>query len=153
MLGVVRLAGADGLDVFGGYPTPYLTGGNLCVLEHQGTGGDNGALAYLAAVEQRAAHADESVVVDGTSVDGDVMADGDIAADVRRARLVGDMDAGAVLHVGAVADGDGCHVAPDDGIEPHAALVAHGHIADDGSILAEIAVTAPLGTQTAVTLN
>ena len=64
MLGVVGLAGADGFQVPGGYPTPYFTGGNLCVLQHQGTGGNDGALTDLAVVEQGAAHADECAVVD-----------------------------------------------------------------------------------------
>ena len=63
------------------------------------------------------------------------------------------MDAGTVLHIGAVADGDGCHVAAYDGIEPDTALVTHRDITDDGCILAEITVLAPFGCQTTITLD
>ena len=153
MLGVVGLAGADGFQVPGGYPTPYFTGGNLCVLQHQGTGGNDGALTDLAVVEQGAAHADECAVVDGAGMDGDVVADGDVIADVGGPRVVGDVNTRAVLNVGAVAYGDGGDVASYYGVEPDGAFVAHGYVADDGSIFAEIAVSTPLGRQTAVTLD
>jgi hypothetical protein len=66
---------------------------------------------------------------------------------------MGDVDAAAVLNVRAVADGDGGYVAAHDGIEPYGALVAHRDVAHDGSILAEIAVSPPLGSETAITLN
>ena len=48
-----------------------------------------------------------------------------------------------VLNVRAVADGDGRNIATDDGPEPYGALVAHGDIAHDGCVLAEVAVAAP----------
>ena len=151
--GIVGLAGSYGLEVLGRHAAPYLVRRNLCVLQYQGTGSHDGAFAHLAAVEQGSAHADKGAVVDGAGMYGDVVADGHVAADMGGTRVVGHMDAGAVLHVGTVADGDGGHVAAHDGVEPHRALVAHGHVAHDSGILAKIAVSPPLGSETAVTLN
>ena len=71
MLGVVGLTGTDGLQVLGGHTAPDFTGGNLGALQHQGTGGNDGAFAHLAVVEQRSSHADECAVVDGAGVNGD----------------------------------------------------------------------------------
>jgi len=142
---IVGLSGADGFEVVGWYAAPDFVGWYLGVLQDEGSGGDDAALADLAAVEEGGAHADEGVVADGAGVDGDVMTDGDIGADVGGSGVVGDVDAGAVLHVGAVADGDGGDVATHDGIEPHGTLVTQGDIADKGGILAEIAVATPAG--------
>ena len=143
--GVVGLAGAGGLDVTGGDAAPDLVGRYPSALQHQGAGGDDGAFAHLAVVEQRGTHADEGTVADGAGVDGDVVTDGDVATDMRGARLVGHVDAGAVLHVGVVADDDGGHVATHNGIEPHRALVAQRHVAHQGGVLAEVAVLSPAG--------
>ena len=81
------------------------------------------------------------------------MSDGHHVADMRRTGVVSDVDAGTVLDISAVADGNRCHVAAYDGIEPDAALVTHRDITDDGCILAEITVLSPLGCQTTVTLD
>ena len=145
MLGVVGLTWTDGFDVLGWYTAPDLTGRNLRVLKYQGAGGDDGPFAHLAVVEQRGTHADEGAVADGAGVDGDVVADGDVAADMGGARFVGHVDAGAVLHIGAVADGAGCHVAAHHGVEPHRTLVAQCHNAYQRGVLAEVAVLAPPG--------
>ena len=90
------------------------------------------------------------MVVDGAGMDGDVMADGDIRADMRRTCVEGDVHAGAVLDIRAVADGDRGHVATDDGVEPYAALVAHRHVAHDRGVLAKIAISPPFGSETAI---
>lgn len=119
MLGVIRLSRADGFDVFGRYAAPDLSGGDLRVLQHQGAGGDDGTFAHFAAVEQCRTHADEGVVADGAGVDGDVVADGDVRADVGRSRLMGHVDARPILHIGTVADGDGGYVAAHHRIKPH----------------------------------
>ena len=86
-------------------------------------------------------------------MDSDIMADGDIAADMRGTRIVRHMDTGAVLHVGTVADGDRCHVATNDGVEPHRTFVAHRHIAHDGGVLTEITFLAPLRAHTSITFD
>jgi len=150
MLGIVRLSWSDGLEVLGRYAAPDFASGNLGVLQHQGTSGHDGAFANLTAVEQGGTHADEGIVMDGAGMDGDVVADGHVVADVGRASLMGDVDAGTVLNVGAVADGDGSHVAAYHRIEPHGALVAHGDVAHDSGIFAEIAISPPFGSETAV---
>ena len=147
---VVGLAGTGGLDVTSRYAPPYLAGRYLGVLQHEGTGGYDGPLPHLAAVEEGGAHADEGTVADGAGMNGDVMADGDMAADMCGTGVVGDVDTGAVLYVGAVADGDGSHIATHDGSEPDGALVAHGDVANDGCVLAEIAVAPPLRGETFV---
>ena len=153
MDGVVSLSRTYGLDVFGWYASPYLSSRNLGILQHQGTSGNDRALADLTAIEQRRTHADEGVVVDGAGMDGDIMADGDIRADMRRTRLEGDMHARAILYIGAMANSDGGYIATNNGIEPDGALVAHLYVANNGGVLTEITVFAPLGCQTLVTLN
>ena len=142
--GIVGLSGTCWLEILCGHPTPDLMRRYLGVLKDECPGSDNRPLSYLAAVEERGPHADECSVVYGAGMHGDVVPYGDIAADVRGACVVCHVYARAVLYVGAVANGDGCDVAPDDGIKPHRALVAHLHIAHDGGVLAEIAVLTPL---------
>jgi hypothetical protein len=90
------------------------------------------------------------MVVDSASMNGDIMTYGNIVADMRRSCLVGDMDAGAILHIGAVTNSDRCYVATDNGIEPDRAFVAHCHIAHNSGVFAEITVLAPLGCQTTI---
>ena len=153
MLSIVGLAGTDGLEVLGGDATPNLTSGNLRILQHQGTGSDNGALANLTAVKQGGTHADEGVVVNGAGVDGDIMTNGDVVADMGWTSLVGDVDAATVLNVGAVTNGNGGYVATNDGIEPNGALVAHSNVTDNGGVLTEIALFAPTGGHASITLN
>ena len=143
--GIIRLAGAGGLDVSCGDAAPYLVRGYLGTLQNKGAGGDDGAFANLAVVEQGGTHANEGAVADGASMEGDVVADGDVAADMRGAGLMRYMYAGAVLHVGAVADCYWGHVATHHGVEPHRALVAQRHVAHQRSVLAEITVLAPTG--------
>jgi len=93
------------------------------------------------------------MVVDGTGMDGNVVADGNVAANVRGTCIKGHMDTGTVLHVGTVADGNGCHIATYHSIEPYRALVAHGDVAHNSGILAEIAVFTPFRAKTFITLN
>jgi hypothetical protein len=91
--------------------------------------------------------------MNGTGVDGDIMANGDVGANMRGPRLMGDMDARTVLHVRTVAYGDGGNVAADNGIKPYGTLVAKCYITYNSRILAEIAVMAPFGCHTLITLD
>ena len=150
VFGVVGLAWADRLEVFGRYSAPDLACGDLRVLEYKGTCGYDGAFAHLATIEQGRTHADKGVVVDGAGMDGDIVADGDVRADMGGTRVEGHMDTGAVLDVCAVADGDGSHVATNDCVEPYGALIAHRHVADNRGVLAKIAVSPPFGSETAI---
>ena len=86
-------------------------------------------------------------------MNGDVMTDGDITANMCRTCLVGHMDARTVLDIRAIANRDGSHVASHHGIKPYRALVAHLHIADNGGVLTEIAVMTPLRGHTFITLD
>lgn len=81
------------------------------------------------------------------------MSDSHHITDIRGTSVVSDMDAGTVLNIGTITDGDGCHIAAHDSIEPDTALVTHRDVTDDGRILAEITVFSPFGCQTAVTLD
>ena len=148
--GIVGLAGSYGLEVLGRHAAPYLVRRNLCVLQYQGTGSHDGAFAHLAAVEQGRAHADESVIVNGAGMDGDVMAYRHVVADMGRTCVEGYMHAAAVLDVRAVADGDWGYVATNDGIEPYGALIAHRYITHNRGILAKIAISPPFGSETAI---
>ena len=150
VLGIVSLAWTHGLEVFGRYTSPDLTCRNLRVLEHEGSCSYDRAFAHFATVEQRSAHADESMVVDGTGMYGHIMSDGDIRADMCGACVESDVDAAAVLDVRTVADGDGGYVATNDGIEPHGALVTHRHVADNRGVLTEITVSPPFGSETTI---
>ena len=150
MLGIVSLAWTDGLDVLGWYAAPDFASGDLRVLEYEGTCGYDGAFAHLAAVEQGRAHADESVIVNGAGMDGDVMAYRHVVADMGRTCVEGYMHAAAVLDVRAVADGDWGYVATNDGIEPYGALIAHRYITHNRGILAKIAISPPFGSETAI---
>ena len=86
-------------------------------------------------------------------MNGNVMTNRHVVADMGGTCLVGDMHTTAVLDVGAVADGDRGHVASDDGIEPYGALIAHGDIANNRGVLAKIAISPPFGSETAITFN
>ena len=59
------------------------------------------------------------MIADGAGVDGNIMSDGDVVANMGWTRFVGDVYARAVLDVRAVADSDGSYVATHDGIEPY----------------------------------
>ena len=150
VLGVVSLAWANRLEVLGWDASPDFACGDLRVLEYKGTCGYDGAFAHLAAVEQGRAHADESVIVNGAGMDGDVMAYRHVVADMGRTCVEGYMHAAAVLDVRAVADGDWGYVATNDGIEPYGALIAHRYITHNRGILAKIAISPPFGSETAI---
>ena len=150
MLGVVGLARTYGLEVLGRHASPYLTSRNLGILQHQCTSSNDGALTHLTAVEQRRTHAYQGAVVDGAGMNSNIVSNSNIRADMRRSRLVGNMDAGAILHIGTVANSNRSHIATYHGIEPDGALVAHLHVTYNRCILTEVAVLAPLGCQTAI---
>jgi hypothetical protein len=150
VLSVVSLAWADRLEVLGWDASPDFACRYLRVLEYEGSCGYDGAFAHLAAVEQGRAHADESVIVNGAGMDGDVMAYRHVVADMGRTCVEGYMHAAAVLDVRAVADGDWGYVATNDGIEPYGALIAHRYITHNRGILAKIAISPPFGSETAI---
>ena len=60
------------------------------------------------------------------------VADGDVVADVA-AVICGEVEDGAVLDIGAAADGDGVDVAAEDGVVPDAGVFSDGDIAEDDS--------------------
>lgn len=81
-----------------------------------------------------APHADERMVADGTAVHDRGMTDGHVMAD-DRGRVVAHVQAGALLHVRALAQPhEAVAVTPDGRVEQDAALVADGDVADDGRV-------------------
>jgi hypothetical protein len=67
-----------------------------------------------------------------------------IVADYRFGFLIGAVNHRSVLYVNPVAYGNGMHIAPNHGIEPYAAFIAHGYFANDGSIVGYVAIPAEL---------
>ena len=90
--------------------------------------------------------------MNGAGMNGHIMSDSDIVADMRRTGLMGHVNTTAVLDVRAVTYRDGGHVASDNSVEPYGTLITHRHITDDRGVLTEITVLAPFGRQTSVTL-
>lgn len=150
MLGIVSLSRTGGLNVLGRNTTPNLVRRYLRILKHQGSCSYNRPFTHLATVEQRSSHTNQCVIMNSASMNGNIVSDGNVAADVRRTCLMGNVDTGTVLYIGAVANGDGGYIAPYYGIEPDGTLVAHSYFANNGGILTEIAVFAPLGRETAI---
>ena len=150
MFGIIGLAWAYGLDIFGRHATPNLASRNLGVLQYQGTCSHDGTFAYLATVEQGRTHTNQGIVVDGAGMHGDVMPDGDLVADMRGTSLVGYVYTTAILNVGTVTDGDRSHIAANHRIKPYRTLITHRHVTHDGSVLAKITVSPPFGSETAI---
>ena len=71
-----------------------------------------------------------------------IVAYGDIVADYDGRFLIESVEHTTVLDVHTVADGDGVDIAAQHSVEPHAALVAHSYITNNGGILGEEAVFA-----------
>ena len=110
-------------------------GTHLGAAQHDTAGGDDGAFTDFGMVQDDAAHADEGHVADFGTVHDHVVPDGHVVADFGHRFLVQCVYNTVVLDVKAVADGDGVNVATQHGIEPDAAVVAHGHVAhDDGTV-------------------
>ena len=63
--------------------------------------------------------------------------------------LVKGVQNGAVLNVDAVSDAYGVHIAADHRVEPHAALVAHDHIAHQSGVVGKEAFPADLRREAA----
>ena len=144
----LRLVWACLLDEFRWHAAPNLVGTDLRALQDEGSGSHDGAFTHHDVVEDGGPHADECAALDGAGVDGGVVTDGDIVFDDGGTYLVGDVHAGTVLHVHAVAHMDVGHIATDYGIEPDGTFIAHLHFAHDGGVLTEITVFAPFRGQT-----
>ena len=94
-------------------------------------------------IEQGGTHTDESSVANGAGMHCGIVTYGDIIANDGGTSGVGDMNARTILHVGAVADGDGSHISTYHSIKPDGTFITHSDFANDGGILTEITVTSP----------
>ena len=108
----------------GGHTAPYLMSTHFGVLQHKSSGSHNGALTYLAVVEQRGTHADKGTRVYGAGMHGGVVPYRHIVTYIYGTCRVGHVHAGTVLHVDAIAYSDGCYIATYNGVKPHRTLVA-----------------------------
>ncbi len=126
----VTLLRGDGADDLCGEAEDEAAGGDDGMLCDEGAGADDAALTDDGTVEDDGAHSDEAFVVDGAGVDHGLVADGDAGAD-EAGEIVGEVEHGAVLDIGGIADLDTVDVAPEDGPVPDAGVLADGDIATD----------------------
>ena len=84
-LGFLRL---HHLDEFGGGTGPHLVGADFGAAQNYGTGGHQGAFAYLGVVHHDGAHSDQGVVVDLCPMDHHIVANGDVVADFNGGFLI-----------------------------------------------------------------
>jgi hypothetical protein len=82
--------------------------------------------------------------VQGAAVHEGAVADAHIVADGGAAFLESAVKDGAVLDIDFISYPDKIHIAAYHRLEPHGALVAHDHIADNGGIFCEEAVLSEL---------
>ena len=85
------------------------------------------------------------MIMNGAGMNSDIVTNGDVVANMRRACLVSNMDARAILYIGTVANGDRGHIASNNGIEPDRTFVAHCYIAHNRGVFTEVTILAPLG--------
>ena len=91
------------LDELGRHAAPNLVLAYLCALQHKCSGSHNSAFAHMHAVEQCATHADESIVVNVGTVDGNVVAHGDVVAKGDCGFLIEGVQYRTVLYVAVTA--------------------------------------------------
>src|SRR5690606_5870648 len=132
---------ADRSDAFGGHAGHHAAGRHYGALRHHGARGDHTAGADHGLVHHNGTHADEHLVLHRATMHNGVMPDADIVPDGEPALLVGAVQGGIVLDVHAVADADAVYIAAHHGVVPHAASVAHHHIADHHGRLGQEGVT------------
>jgi len=116
---------------FARHSSHQRVGRDHSVLGQDSAGGDDGAFADAAVVEDGRAHADQAGVLDDAAVDGGVVADGDPVADQDGVDVAHAVEDGAVLDVGVGADADFVDIAADDGVHPDGGVLAEDDVADD----------------------
>ncbi len=127
------LFGGEFAGDLGGGADDEAAGGDIGAIGDEGPGADDGVMADDGAVHDGGAHAYEAFVFDGAGVDDGRVADGDVLAD-EDGEVVGEVDDGAVLHVGAVAYPDVVDISAQDAAGPDAGLLSEAHVADEGGL-------------------
>ena len=113
------LVGLCMFDELCGHSAPKLVRSNLGVLKNEGSCCHYSSLTYVAVVEECCSHAYERAVVDGAGMHCGIVSYGYVVAYHCWTCGVGDVYAGSVLHVGAVANGDWGDIASYHGVEPY----------------------------------
>src|SRR5918998_131755 len=126
---VPRLLFGDLTDAFGRDADDQAAGRELAVLRDDGAGGDDGARAYLRAVEDGRPHPDQAPVPHLAAVDDGVVPDHAPLPDRRREPGVGVEDA-AVLDVRPRADPDRLRVPAQHSPVPDTRALPEVHLAD-----------------------
>ena len=73
LIQLLALLDGDFLDELGGDACPECARLNDRITQYQGSGGYDGPFAYHGIVQNSGTHTDEGAILDGCSVDGDVM--------------------------------------------------------------------------------
>src|SRR6185437_3427977 len=84
------------------------------------------------------------MIMKRTAVHQSVVTDGYIIADVGWSIKIGAMNYRPILDIGVIADPDIMHISPDHCVKPNRAIIAHHNIADDGRIVSNETIVAPL---------
>jgi len=110
-------------------------------------GSNDGIAFYHYPIHYDGAHANKHIVVNAATMHNGVVANAYVVANGGGVLLVGAVDAGAILHVYAVAQCNGVDIAAHHRVKPKAARIAGGHLPNDGGIWGNIAVGAKAGQQ------
>ena len=118
----------------GGRTDSEGTGRNLPVLPYHRTGADDTVVTNLATIKQDGSHADQAVVANGATMQGDVMPHGDVIANHNGVSATG-MHHRVVLNIASLAEDDWLNIATQNRPEPNTRLVLQDNTADYRSAL------------------
>jgi hypothetical protein len=108
------------------------------LLGHERPRSHDRVFADFRAIEQERAHPDQDAVVNRAAMQDGRMADRYLVADGGAVRAAHHVNHRVVLDVGAAANPDGVHVAPDHDVHPDTALLTDFHVPDDlGTLIDE----------------
>ena len=126
------LLGTQFADGAGGHPHSEHSGFDRRPWGDDGTGSDQGILAYFCAVEDDRADPDERTVCNATAVHDRTMAHRDLVAEKRREAICRHVQCRLILDIGSFADLNSFDVASKDRAVENARIGADLDIADDG---------------------
>lgn len=120
----------DSPDNFGGIAKGKGVVRNMHLASDKRAGADNAVAANHGAAQDDAAHANDRVVPDGTSMNNGIVSDGDANADLNGEICVC-VQGGIVLYVAVVPDRDGIGVTADNSIVPNSYIFSEIHLSDN----------------------
>ncbi len=99
-------------------------------LRHQRIRPNNRLRAYQCSIQDRRAHSNQALILDGAGVDDRGVADRDMATE-DAGEIISEVQHRVVLNVRIVADHNAIDVAAEDGVVPNAGVRAEGNIAEN----------------------